>query len=409
MSFQPNLYPYMPVCWQTPFTVYPPQVRLSEQDRKIQTIANHLFPNLDVPAQNLKDALSGFEIIKFLGKGGSAVVIKVKLSEQEMALKIAVSSSLNGLLELESINHERLYETCPEFILKPNQLFNIAIRNQFGAVYTRSVLPMKVGGQTLFDVFLSKDTPRVVPFFEIISFTSQYLDFCQKLEDNGLAKADIHPRNILCEGHPEGLKYKFIDHVEVGEINQDAPGPYMVTRNFRAPSVYLGKHTRSNYMFPLGCILYQLITGRYLFTTELKEEPKSSRMLRHLNKTFLFCETPPKEFLGLLFGQFPELQSDNPSHKCTPFKPIFDSFIDYQGNARGDALGKIQEAMNHSINKHTLLYLPEDKEARRQLSFDLLELIVLLTNYTNPPSLSDIRNHKVLKNYNWENPLIESA
>lgn len=94
-------------------------------------------------------------------------------------------------------------------------------------------------------------------------FTCQLLLALRHLKKNGVLHADIKPDNILINHRHN--KVKICDFGSAMMYGENEVTPYLVSRFYRAPEVILGlKYEYGMDMWSIGCVVYELFTGRIL-------------------------------------------------------------------------------------------------------------------------------------------------
>jgi len=87
------------------------------------------------------------------------------------------------------------------------------------------------------------------------------------MRDNQVVHCDLKPENILlCKENKSGIK---VVDLGSGTLEKDQYYTYIQSRYYRAPEVILGiRYSPAIDVWSLGCILYELYSGRPLFTGE---------------------------------------------------------------------------------------------------------------------------------------------
>lgn len=95
-------------------------------------------------------------------------------------------------------------------------------------------------------------------------FTCQLLIALRHLKRNKVLHADIKPDNILINHRHD--KLKICDFGSAMMLGENEVTPYLVSRYYRAPEVILGmKYEHAMDMWSIGCVIYELFTGHFLF------------------------------------------------------------------------------------------------------------------------------------------------
>jgi serine/threonine-protein kinase PRP4 len=103
------------------------------------------------------------------------------------------------------------------------------------------------------------------------AYTIQLLISLNHLKNNGVLHADTKPDNILVN-HSRTL-VKLGDFGSAMFVSENEVTPYLVSRFYRAPEVILGlPYDTSMDIWAIGCVIYELFTGRILFPGRLNNE-----------------------------------------------------------------------------------------------------------------------------------------
>lgn len=121
-------------------------------------------------------------------------------------------------------------------------------------------------------------------------YAAQLLQALYHMRNCGVVHADLKPDNILVNDRRNVVKVcDFGSAMFAGEDNEVTP--YLVSRFYRPPEVILGmKYDHALDMWSMGCVLFELFTGRILFPGRTNNEmlklvmeakgPMPKRMLR---------------------------------------------------------------------------------------------------------------------------------
>jgi len=103
------------------------------------------------------------------------------------------------------------------------------------------------------------------------AYTQQLLIGLAHMHKNQIIHADIKPDNILIsKGHHI---VKFCDLGTAVELKDVGCSPYLASRFYRPPEVILGcEYTQAVDTWALGCTLYELFTGKTLFTSRTNND-----------------------------------------------------------------------------------------------------------------------------------------
>jgi len=97
------------------------------------------------------------------------------------------------------------------------------------------------------------------------TYAKQMFIALKHLKDCGILHGDLKPDNILVNEHMNQIK--LCDFGSAGRLTECEITPYLVSRFYRAPEIMLGlKYGESADIWSLGCVLYELYTGKILFS-----------------------------------------------------------------------------------------------------------------------------------------------
>jgi len=98
----------------------------------------------------------------------------------------------------------------------------------------------------------------------VTSYTRQMVSALKHLKECGILHADLKPDNLLVTDSMSTLK--ICDFGSASLIVDCDITPYLVSRFYRAPEIILGmRYDHQIDLWSLGCVVYELFTGRILF------------------------------------------------------------------------------------------------------------------------------------------------
>lgn len=169
--------------------------------------------------------------------------------------------------------------------------------------------------------------------------------------------ADLKPDNILAD--ESRMKIKIADLGSASPITENLTAPYLVSRYYRAPEIILGiEYDYGIDMWSVGCTLYELYTGKILFT---------GRNNNNMLKTIMDCR-----------GKFPHklLRKGSLTYE------YFDDLLNFksldQDKMTGRTVAKIVDVKAKPVRDLRSRLIPKDKRLNEQEKKDLESFVDLL-------------------------------
>ena len=101
----------------------------------------------------------------------------------------------------------------------------------------------------------------------IRSYAQQLFLGLSLLKKCGIVHADLKPDNVLCSDNHSYLKMCDLGSASPLSENENEIAPYLVSRFYRAPEIMLGMEFDCGIdVWSIGCTLFELYTGKILFT-----------------------------------------------------------------------------------------------------------------------------------------------
>lgn len=209
--------------------------------------------------------LAKYEIIEELGRGSMGIVYGAydPVNARNVALKVTYKVSDSNREAKARIKKAFFNEANTASKLNhPNIVKTIDAGIEDNAYFI--VMEWIEGANTL-EVYCEPDS--LLPYdtvAEITSKCSMSLDYAHRV---GIVHRDIKPKNILIT---DDMDIKICDfsiaHVISGDVEDTLPTGFVGSPRYMAPEqIQEGTITVQTDFFPLGIILYQLLTGRYPF------------------------------------------------------------------------------------------------------------------------------------------------
>ncbi|KAK5947865.1 U4/U6 small nuclear ribonucleoprotein prp4 [Knufia fluminis] len=157
--------------------------------------------------------------------------------------------------------------------------------------------------------------------------------------------ADLKPDNILAD--ESRMKIKIADLGSASPITENATAPYLVSRFYRAPEVILGiDYDYGIDMWSTGCTLFELYTGKILFT---------GRNNNNMLKNIMECR-----------GKFPHKLLRKGSLSYDYFDDLLNFRAQEQDKATGRIVTKMIDIKAKPVRDLRSRLIPKDKKMNEQ-------------------------------------------
>ena len=221
---------------------------------------------------NLNDLIAGrYRVIQFLGSGNFSQVFHCldEVTQHKVCLKIVENCKETLDQALDEVKILRLLKANCDVDLKN-------ILNYIDCLYHKEHLLIVT--ELLRDnlsVFLHYEQGRHSRAYfsmgRIQKLAFQVLTALVLVHSLNIIHADVKPENIVIKSYSQCL-FKVIDFGSASFVH-DKLGSYAQRRNYRAPEVILGFHYDGKIdVWSLGCILFEVFTGRVLFDCNTVQE-----------------------------------------------------------------------------------------------------------------------------------------
>jgi tRNA A-37 threonylcarbamoyl transferase component Bud32 len=206
-----------------------------------------------------------YEIITILGKGAMGIVYKARdpLINREVAIKTIRFDLVSEDSENEEIMQRFMREAQAAGKLShPNIITIYDVGREENVTY---IVMQLIEGQSLQKLISSGEkfsTPEVI---DLMCQICNALDYAHK---NGIVHRDMKPGNILLDKERKPYICDFgVARVETSTLTQS--GTAVGTPSYMSPEQVMGKKVdKRSDIFSLGCILYEILTGRRPFEAE---------------------------------------------------------------------------------------------------------------------------------------------
>ncbi len=206
-----------------------------------------------------------YEIITILGKGAMGIVYKAR--DPHINRDVAIKTIRFDLVSEESENEEIMQRFMREAqaagkLSHPNIITIYDVGREESVTY---IVMQLIEGQSLQKMISSSEkfsTPEVI---DLMCQICSALDYAHK---NGIVHRDMKPGNILLDKERKPYICDFgVARVETSTLTQ--AGTAVGTPSYMSPEQVVGKKVdKRSDIFSLGCILYEILTGRRPFEAE---------------------------------------------------------------------------------------------------------------------------------------------
>jgi tRNA A-37 threonylcarbamoyl transferase component Bud32/tetratricopeptide (TPR) repeat protein len=206
-----------------------------------------------------------YEIITILGKGAMGIVYKAR--DPHINREVAIKTIRFDLVSEDSENEEIMQRFMREAqaagkLSHPNIITIYDVGREESVTY---IVMQYIEGQSLQKMISSSDkfsTPEVI---DLMCQICNALDYAHK---NGIVHRDMKPGNILLDKERKPYICDFgVARVETSTLTQS--GTAVGTPSYMSPEQVMGKKVdKRSDIFSLGCILYEILTGRRPFEAE---------------------------------------------------------------------------------------------------------------------------------------------
>ncbi|KAF2111698.1 kinase-like domain-containing protein [Lophiotrema nucula] len=255
-----------------------------------------------------------YKILKFLGKGMFANVARATDTTSDSKGYVAIKITRKNDMMKKSAQREmkflrELNDTDPQ-----DKRHIIRVFDSFDHKGHFCIL-FEHMDRNLRDLLKDVTKGHGLTFSAVKTYARQIFSGLYHLEANHIIHFDLKPDNILVSEDLKTIKLCDLGTAEDTRDNYDL-SEYVVSRFYRAPEIVLGMpFTHAIDMWAIGCTLYELWTGKILFTGSSNNQMvrafmeclgwPSEKLLKKGERSGLhFEQGPPLKFLSLEMDPF---------------------------------------------------------------------------------------------------------
>lgn len=222
-----------------------------------------------------------YEIVNILGKGAMGIVYKAL--DPDINREVAIKTIRFDLAHEDSENEEIMQRFMREAqaagkLSHPNIITIYDVGREESLTY---IVMQMIEGKSLQRVIAAGEKLTTQEIVDLMTQICNALDYAHR---NGIVHRDMKPGNILLdkEGRPFICDFG-VARVDTSTLTQS--GTAVGTPSYMSPEQVMGKKVdKRSDIFSLGCILFELLTGRRPFEAEsittviykiINEEPPS--------------------------------------------------------------------------------------------------------------------------------------
>jgi len=269
------------------------------------------------------DVVGGrFRLDRQIGRGGFArVFLATDLTlERQVALKLLHAELLARDNERDFLQRFRREARAVAALDQPNILGIHDYGEAAGEVYL--VMPYVAGGtlHARLDAARPLDPPLIGRYLREIAAALDYA------HARGIVHRDVKPQNILLAGDGRALLADFGVAKVLGDAGQQTQTGAIGTITYMAPEQFGGQISPALDIYALGCVLFQLLTGRTPYTS-----PAERIIFSHINEPI------------------PTLASAGAGARVASFQPVIAGALQKNPAARYATAGALARAFDQIL------------------------------------------------------------
>lgn len=301
--------------------------------------------------------LGNYKVLKILGEGGMGLVLAAEDShlERPVALKVMKSEVAN----MPDAKQRFLREAMSMAQLKTSHVVTV---HQVGEINDTCFIAMELLEGENLESYLQREVPDLK---ESLRITREIAQALTAAHHKGLIHRDIKPENVFLEGSQRTVKLLDfgLARPQVTNTKLTMTGMIMGTPSYMSPEQAHAKEVdEKTDLFSLGCILYQLVTGKKPFDGPTAMSVLISIVEHEPPSPGLIKENIPEALDRLvmsLLAKDPQYRTQSAKHVITAIRALEDEFFE-GGNKSSD-----KDLLQQKISGNTILTNRKEAERRQ--------------------------------------------
>lgn len=259
--------------------------------------------------------VSGYHLVRELGRGGMGVVFVANRHNEDFALKFVLNQSKE--------DEARFYEEVKAMTLVGQHPNIVAIRDHFSHYQKLCIVGELVVGS---DLATHIKNGRKWLWQDALELIETLADALAHIHDEGFLHRDVKPANVLIRDYDEHVFLTDFGLVGKGGQSDESGAPKLVGTAFYMSPEQMGGEQEAvgphSDLWALGVILYELLTGQRPFSGKTQSELLGQIMTKNpLDSELCDPDWPPelKTLLESMLEKEPEARVQNAAklaHNC---------------------------------------------------------------------------------------------
>ncbi len=215
------------------------------------------------PATTVPEKIGRFQIEQYLGEGAFGRVYRAydPSLKRQVALKVAKPEQMHSPERIERFQREA-QAAAP---LTHNHIVAVYDHGQDGPHHYLATA--FVPGQSLESVLRELPEGQTLPLTQAVQIVRKLAEALAYAHRQKVTHRDVKPANVMLrqDGEPLLMDFGLANRAE-GEHKLTQAGVVMGTPEFMAPEQWQGQAQAASDQYSLGCLLFELLTGRLPFS-----------------------------------------------------------------------------------------------------------------------------------------------